>query len=130
MIKINLSPLRSDDAPLQAEWATPILTVNGTAYDLSELPDGASATHPVLGRISREGDDYECTLRLPHGPQQPFTFTDEEVGEIVTQWAGEDIRFPAPIEMTTDGVVDVPVMSETREPIPTEPTEEGNNGTA
>lgn len=70
MIKINFSPVRSDDAPLTADWAAPVLTVNGVAYDLSLLEDGATAEHPVLGTVHRIGSDYECTLKLPHGPEQ------------------------------------------------------------
>ncbi|WP_144982904.1 hypothetical protein [Halomonas sp. C22] len=57
-----------------------MLTINGTDYDLSELPDGATAQHPELGTVARNGSEYECTIRLGHGPNAPH-----------------ETRFPAPI---------------------------------
>lgn len=70
MIKVNFNPVRSDDAQLKAEWQSTVLTVSGEAFDLSLLEDGATAKHPTLGTVERNGDDYEVTLRLPHGPQE------------------------------------------------------------
>jgi hypothetical protein len=84
MIKINLSPLFEGDK-LTAKINGTTLTVNGTDYELSDLPDGATAEHPILGTVSRNGNDYELTLTLTHGFNAP-----------------EDVRFPAPIEVTAD----------------------------
>lgn len=95
MLKINLSPVRSDEAQSTVSYVAPILTVDGVAYDLSELPDGATAAHPVLGNVSRNGNDYELTLTLTHGANAPH-----------------GTRFPAPNEVTTDGPVSLPAYNE------------------
>lgn len=91
MITIHLSPVRSDETPLTASYSAPVLTVNSAEYDLSELPDGATADHSVLGKISRTGEDYELTLRLPHGPNAP-----------------ESTRFPANIMINENGIINIP----------------------
>lgn len=82
MIKINLSP-RFEGDKTEASINGTVLTLNGTEYDLAQLPDGATAEHPDLGKVSRNGDDYELTILLTHG----FT-------------APESVRFPQPIEVT------------------------------
>lgn len=91
MIKINLSPVRSEVRQPNVYFAHPILTVDSTPYDLSQLPDGATAHHSVLGTVERIGDDYQCTLSLTHGPNAP-----------------ESTRYPQPIEVTQDGPVELP----------------------
>lgn len=95
MLKINLSPVRSDEPQPEVSYTAPVLTVDGIDYDLSELPDGATAEHPVLGQVSRTGSDYELTLTLSHGPNAP-----------------EATRFPEPIEVTQDGPVALPLYNE------------------
>lgn len=95
MLKLNLSPVRSDEQQPVVSYSAPVLTIDGSDYDLSELPDGATAQHPVLGRVERNGDDYELTLRLPHGLKAP-----------------EATRFPEPIEVTVDGPVALPLYNE------------------
>lgn len=95
MLKINLSPVRSDEAQSEVSYAAPILTVDGVDYDLSELPDGATAQHPVLGTVERTGSDYEVTLKLTHGAN-----------------ASEATRFPAPITVFADGPVTLPAYDE------------------
>lgn len=82
MIKINLNP-RFEGDKTEAQISGAMLTLNGTEYDLSELPDGATAEHPMLGEVSRNGDDYELTILLTHGFNAPY-----------------DVRFPHPIEVT------------------------------
>lgn len=94
MLKINLSPVRSDEPQPEVSYEAPVLTVDGVDYDLSELPDGATAEHPVLGRVERTGSDYEVTLTLTHGANAPY-----------------ETRFPTPIEITTDGPVTLPPYS-------------------
>lgn len=91
MLKVNLSPVRSNQERLTASWFAPILTVGEVEYDLSELPDGATAEHPVLGIVSRDNEDYEVTLRMPHGPKAP-----------------EETRFPKPVIMYIDGFIKIP----------------------
>lgn len=95
MLTLNLSPIRSDEPQPTVNWIAPVLTVGNTPYDLSELADGATARHPVLGTVERTGDDYEVTLRLSHGARAP-----------------ESTRFPAPIEVTVDGPVELPMYNE------------------
>ena len=94
MLKLNLSPVRSDEAQPLVEWTAPKLMLDSVEYDLSELPDGATAQHPVLGKVSREGDDYELTLKLQHGTNAP-----------------ETTRFPEPITVTTNGPVKLPIYN-------------------
>ena len=46
MIKINFSP-RASGSKLAASVSGTVLTVNGEALDLTEIPDGADVDHPV-----------------------------------------------------------------------------------
>lgn len=90
-IKINLSPVRSDDETTVSIIGT-VLTVNGTAYNLSELPDEATAQHPELGKVTRRGDEYECSIRMGHGPNAPY-----------------ETRFPEPIVLENhNGPIELP----------------------
>lgn len=90
-IKIKLSPVRSDGETKVSVTGT-VLTLNGVEYDLSELPDGATAWHPVLGTVARNGDSYECTVILGHGPNAPH-----------------ETRFPEPITLIDhNGPVELP----------------------
>ena len=91
MLKINLSPVRVDRPQPAVEYQAPVLKLDNQDYDLSELPDGATAQHPVLGSVSRNGDDYEVTITLPHGPNAPA-----------------QTRFPEPIVVTESGPIDLP----------------------
>ncbi len=92
MLNINLSPV-AGKPETQVSWAAPILTVNNEPYDLSILEDGATATgHPVLGDVSRTGDNYECTILLGHGKN-----------------ALKATRFPAPLTVTQDGAIELPL---------------------
>jgi hypothetical protein len=84
MIKINLIPVFF--APkTEIKTIGTLLTLNGVDYELSDLPDGAEACHPVLGRVTRMGNDYEMTVILGHGNPAP-----------------ESVRFPTPLEITSD----------------------------
>ena len=88
MIKINLNPVFF--APkTDIKTVGTLLTLNGVDYELSDLQDGAEANHPVLGRVTRTGDDYEMTVILGHGTQAP-----------------EAVRFPVPLEITSDFTFD------------------------
>lgn len=84
MMKINLSPVRSDESFSLAVYGSTVV-VNGTDFDLSEIPDGATVDHPVIQNCTRTGDDYELTLTLPHGASAPH-----------------ETRFPEPVEVTTE----------------------------
>lgn len=71
---ITVSPSRRDHA--EPETAISVsgdtVTVDGTAYDLSGVPDGAEATpagaHPFVGTITREGGAIRCTIRVAYDP--------------------------------------------------------------
>lgn len=92
MIIINLSPVRSDEKPVTASLAGTVLTVNEMDYPLHMLPDGAETEpHPVLGIVTRSGDDYELTLTLPHGANAPHS-----------------TRFPLPITVVANGEIPMP----------------------
>lgn len=84
MIKLNFSPVRADEKT-QASLDSAVLTVNGEAFDLSDIPDGATVNHPVIQNATRNGDDYELTLTLTHGANAPH-----------------ETRFPVPVEVTTE----------------------------
>lgn len=89
---LNLSPVRSEVATTAYIHGT-VLTVNGVGYDLSELPDGARAQHPELGTVKRNGDEYECSIRLGHGPSAPH-----------------ETRFPIPIVLENhNGPIELPL---------------------
>lgn len=84
MIKLNFSPIR-DDVKTTVRIDGHFVIVNGTDFDLSEIPDGATVNHPVIQNATRNGDDYELTLTITHGPNAPH-----------------ETRFPEPVEVTTD----------------------------
>jgi len=88
MIKINLSPVRAD-VKTEASLSGSILTVNGVAFDLSAMPDGATVQHPVIQDCTRTGDDYELTITLAHG----YT-------------ASEETRFPVAQDAVDGWVLD------------------------
>ena len=93
MLTIKFSPVRSDKGQLTASLAGKVLTVDGVAYDLDLVPDGATVEHEVLQGLTRTGDDFELTLTLPHGAKAP-----------------EATRFPVPVTVTVDGDIDVPIF--------------------
>jgi hypothetical protein len=94
MLKINLSPVRSNELQPKVFYVAPVLTVDNVGYDLSELPDGATAQHPVLGKVGRSGDDYELTLKITHGSSAP-----------------EATRFPEPLTVIVNGPVELPLYN-------------------
>lgn len=98
-MKISFSPIRGDD-PLDLSAIGEVLTVNGVELDLSVIPEGATlpraavACDLLASDIERVGGQLQFTLLLPHGPDAP-----------------EETRFPAPIVITADGPVTLPVFS-------------------
>lgn len=99
-MKINLSPQRRDDQ-LTVEKAGDTLTINGTAYDFSQLPDGATLPRDacdcqwLASDVERIDGELVLTLLLPHGANAP-----------------ESTRFPKPIVNPDDGVVKLPMYDE------------------
>ena len=81
-MKITLHPIAglpgaADDA---VSVAGDVLTVNGTAYDLSTVPEGGEAMpegdHPFIGPITRKDGELHLGLRLVYDrgtalPDQP-----------------------------------------------------------
>ena len=91
-LTIHLSPVVRDNATTVSVNNT-TLTVDGIDYDLSELPDGATAIHPILGKVTRQGSEYACTITLRHAPTAPY-----------------ETRFPEPILLENhSGPVDLPL---------------------
>ena len=98
-LTLNLSPIRSDEETT-ANLAGTVLNINGTDYDLSELPDGATAKHHALGTVKRNGEEYECTIHLGHGPNAP-----------------NETRFPSPLVLENhSGPIELPPYDIVPEP--------------
>ena len=95
-MKINLSPQRRDDT-LAVIKQGDVLTINGTEYDFTDLPDGGTLPvdavdcEYVFGSVDRVNGELELTLLLPHGAN-----------------ASEAARFPEPIIDPADGEVELP----------------------
>ncbi|WP_283245270.1 tail fiber assembly protein [Pseudomonas sp. PCH44] len=93
---IKLSPVRSD-LVLGVLKSGDTLAINGKAYDLSRLADGASLPVEAIGDefvaapIERVGGNLVVTLTLPHAADAP-----------------EQARFPVDIVNPADGPVPLP----------------------
>jgi hypothetical protein len=95
-MKIKLSPQRRDDTLTVAKQGD-ILTINGTAYDFSVIPDGATLPKDatdcawLASDVERIDGVLHLTLLLPHGAN-----------------ASQAARFPQPIINPADGVLELP----------------------
>lgn len=95
-MRLNLTPIRTD-APLAVVKQGDVLIINGEAFDLSVIPEGATlpasavASPWIAGEIHREGGELELTLIIPHGP----TPTRAQA-------------FPEPLLNPPDGPLDLP----------------------
>lgn len=95
-MKINLSPQRRDDT-LTVIKQNDTLTINGTAYDFNQLPDGALLPADavdcefIVNSVNRINGQLELTLLLPHSAN-----------------ASEAARFPQPIIDPDDGELELP----------------------
>ena len=95
-MKINLSPQRRDDT-LTVTKQGDTLTINGTAYDFSVIPDGATLPKDatdcawLASDVGRIDGVLHLTLLLPHGAN-----------------ASQAARFPQPIINPADGVLELP----------------------
>ena len=94
-MKLLFSPQRRDDV-LTISKSGDALTVNGTVYDFSPLPDGATLPKDAIGcewiwgDVERVNGELVIPIILPHGPD-----------------ASEAARFPEPMNVT-DGEVVLP----------------------
>ncbi|WP_298187842.1 hypothetical protein [uncultured Pseudomonas sp.] len=93
---IKLSPLRLDEA-LEASVAGDVITLNGQAFDFTQLPEGATLPADAIdsghfgGPVERISGELHLTLRLPHGPNP-----------------SRAVAFPEPAHVTQDGPVKLP----------------------
>lgn len=109
---ISLSPVRMDET-LTASITGDVLTLNGEAFDFTQLPEGATlpaeaiASDWITGPVSRIDGDLHLTLRLPHGPNP-----------------SEAVSFPRPMVVMVDGEIDLPFdPAPEPEPLPDMPEE-------
>ena len=93
---INLSPqVREDSLTVSKQGET--LVINGTEFDFSQLPEGATLPREaidceyIVSDVSRANGDIELTLLLPIGAN-----------------ASDAAKFPAPITVTEDGSINLP----------------------
>lgn len=95
-MKITLSPQRRDDT-LTVNKQGDTLIINGTAYDFSVIPDGATLPKNatdcewLASDIERIDGVLHLTLLLPHGRD-----------------ASHKARFPQPIVNPADGILELP----------------------
>ena len=93
---ITLIPQRRDDT-LTVSKAGDMLTINGTAFDFSVIPEGATLPASavdcpfITGDIERIAGVLHLTLLLPTGPN-----------------ASQAACFPSPIINPADGVLELP----------------------
>lgn len=97
-MKITFTPVRRDDT-LSLAKSGDVLSINGEAFDLSGIPEGATlpreavACDLLASDIERQGGELRLTLILPHGANAP-----------------QDTLFPQPITVTADGPIAVPAF--------------------
>ena len=103
-MNIIYSPVRLD-TQLELSKSGDTLTLNGEAFDFTDLPNGATLPRSAItsdwfaGDVTRdEAGVLTVPVILPHGANAP-----------------EETRFPAPLENVVDGPVALPFY-ETPEP--------------
>ena len=95
-MKIDLSPQRRDDT-LEVSRVGAMLTINGEAFDFSQMADGdtlptsAISSPWIAGQVDNVGGELELTLILP----LPVNYSSEQA-------------FPIPLENVPDGPVVFP----------------------
>ena len=95
-MNIILNPQRRDDT-LTVSKSGDTLTINGTAYAFSAIPEGATLPASavdceyIAGNIERINGVLHLSLILPHGPNP-----------------SQDVAFPATIINPPDGVLELP----------------------
>jgi hypothetical protein len=93
---ITLTPMRREGRLTLARDGDQLL-VNGTAFDLSAIPQGAIlprhavACAYLASDIAHRTDGLHLTLILPHGAEAP-----------------EALRFPAPLSVIEEGEITLP----------------------
>lgn len=93
---IKFNPQRRDDS-LSVVKQGDTLIVNGTEYDFSAVPEGATLPAEAIdsdmfsGPVERVNGEIVLTLTLPHGPNP-----------------SKAVAFPEPIAVVEDGNVELP----------------------
>lgn len=96
-MKINLSPQVGREA-LSVIVSNDIIVLNGVVFDFTPLPEGGTLPRGsvesewFVGDVTRKDGQIELTIILPHGFE-----------------ASEAARFPEPLIVTTNGLVELPV---------------------
>lgn len=97
-MKINLSPVRSDESQPSVTKSGDIITVNGEAFDFSDVTEGATlpadaiVSDWIVGDVTRLNGTLELTIKITHGANAP-----------------EATRFPSPILNPQDGEIALPL---------------------
>lgn len=95
-MQIKFNPQRRDDS-LSVVKQGDTLIINGTEYDFSAVPEGATLPADAIdsdlfgGPVERIGGELYVTLTLPHGPNP-----------------SQAVAFPEPITVSEDGPVALP----------------------
>jgi hypothetical protein len=95
-MKISLTPVRLDKE-LTLSRKGDVLEINGEAFDLSGIPEGARLPAGAVtcewlaSDIERINGALHLTLILPHGANAP-----------------QETTFPAPLDVTEDGPIELP----------------------
>ncbi|KAB2687512.1 hypothetical protein [Brucella tritici] len=97
MFKIKLSPQFSDDEMILSKIGD-VLTINGDAFDFSDLPDGgeypaeALENEFIIGDVQRIDGVIHITVRMPYtNPEPP-----------------QSVAFPVPMIVSQDGPIALP----------------------
>lgn len=92
MVTVNLSPIGDNlhQGPVTLSFTGTVMTLDGSEYNLADIPDGADVAHPEFS-ASRNGNNYTVKIRLRY-----------------IRGAPHHTRFPEPIEITEDGPVELP----------------------
>lgn len=95
---ITLTPVQMD-TPMTLHRNGDVITINGSTLDFGPLQEGALLPREAVGSdwiasdVKRIDGVIHLTLVLPHGPNAP-----------------EATRYPAPITLTGNGPVTLPVF--------------------
>lgn len=95
-MNITFSPQRRDET-LAVSKQGDTITINGTPFDFSVIPDGATLPASavdceyITGNIERVNGVLHISLILPHGPNP-----------------SQEVAFPVPIINPADGALELP----------------------
>lgn len=94
-MKIHLSPIASDRTT-QVSLSGLTLTIDGTMYDLSEIPEGGQANgpdgSPFIGIVTRT----ECKIEYHYDINRALPNQSTNPEDYIVEWA--DGEMPSPIQ--------------------------------